>query len=55
MANIPSNNILAEFTTSASNKSGAEQTVLQEVWLRRHETADAFQMSVRSLCKTNHC
>lgn len=54
MANILSNNILAEFASSASNKSGGEQAVLQDVWLRHHETADAFQMSVRSPCKTNH-
>lgn len=25
--------------------------MLQDVWLRRHETADAFQMSVRPLRK----
>jgi len=54
MANIPSNNILAEFASSASNKGGGEQTLPRDVWLRCHETADAFQMSIRSLGKTSH-
>lgn len=54
MANIPSNNTLAEFASSASNKSGGEQAALQDVWLQHQETADTFQMSVGSLCKTNH-
>lgn len=55
MANIPSNNTLAEIASSASNKSEREQTVLQDTWLLHHEAADAFQMSVRSLRNTNHC
>lgn len=55
MADIPSNNILAELASSATNKSGGEQIVLQDAWLQRYETVDVFQMSVRLLSKTNHC